>query len=58
MQYFGFYVRFPKFRCSRYLRMWDTLLYYVAPLRVDAHRDCGGTHFRDRLIIVAAASGP
>ena len=41
-----------------YLRMWDTLPYYVAPLRVDAHRDCGGTHFRDRLIIVAAASGP
>jgi len=41
-----------------YLRMWDSLPYYVAPFQVDAHLDCGGTHYRDRLIIVAAASEP
>ena len=41
-----------------YLGMWEPLPYYVASFHVDAHLDCGGTHYRDRLIIVAAASEP
>ena len=51
----------PTYCCDAYqlyLSMWDGLPYFTKSYIVDAHRNCGGSHYRKRLILVAIALGP
>ena len=40
-----------------YLCMCQDLPYIILPYVVEARRDCGGSHCRERLILLAVATG-
>ena len=43
---------------SRLPAPWDGLPYFRKAYPVDAHRDCGGSHTRECVILIAVALGP